>query len=78
MDGVVNEFEPVKRAVPPDAAAYQSIVCPAPGVADIVTDPVPQRDADVPDGGVGFAFIVAVTAVLVAEIQPVVELRACA
>ena len=78
IDGVVYEFVPVVSAVPPVAAAYQSMVCPAPGVAEIVTVPVPHRDAGVPAGAAGSVLTVAVTAVLVDEIQPVAVLRVCA
>ena len=70
-------FEPVTKAVPPVAVAYQFIVCPAPGVAEIVTVPVPQRAADVPAGAAGIALTVAITAVRV-ETHPVVVLRASA
>ena len=57
---------------------YQSIVSPAPGVAVIVIEPVPQRDAGPPTGTEGMPFTVAVTAVLVGEIQPVVVFLASA
>jgi hypothetical protein len=62
IDGVVNDVvpEPPASTVPPVAAAYQSIVCPPPGVADNVTVPVPQRDEGVPVGAMGSAFTVAV------------------
>ena len=76
IEGVVKEF-PVPSAVPPEAAAYQSIADPAAVVADKVTVPVPQRVAGVVDSTLGTAFTVAVTAVLV-ETQPVVVLRAAA
>ena len=71
--GVVKLLEPVAKAVPPVAAAYQSIVSPAPGVAEIVTVPVEQRAALPAVGADGKLFTVAVTAVLEDEIQPVVE-----
>ena len=45
----------VARAEPPVAAAYQSMTSPVPGVAEIVTAPVPQRDAPVAPGKTGFA-----------------------
>lgn len=61
---------PVCKAVPPDEAAYQSIVSPAPALADIVTDPVPHRLAPVPVGTAGMAFTVATTAVRVDDKQP--------
>jgi len=75
MAGVVNDVVPVPpaRTAPPDAAAYQSIVSPAPAVADIVTVPGPHRCPFTGAvGAAGAAFIVAVTGVLVEEIQPVV------
>ena len=80
MLGVVKLVVPVPpaRTAPPDAAAYQSMVSPAPGVAEMVTVPVPHLEAPVPVGATGTAFTVAVTAVLVAETQPVVVFLACA
>jgi len=74
MPGVVNDVVPVPpaRTAPPDAAAYQSIVSPAPAVPDIITVPVPHLEPSVPVGGDGIGFTVAVTATLVTEIQPVV------
>ena len=62
MLGVVNEGDEVASADPPDAAAYQSMVSPAPGVAEIVTVPVPQRDPFVPVGAAGGVHAVAVAA----------------
>jgi hypothetical protein len=67
--GVVNEV-PVASNVPPVAAAYQFKV-PALAVAPKVTVPVPQRLAGVVAVTVGIAFTVAMTAVLVAVVQPV-------
>ena len=80
MLGVVKLVVPVPpaRTAPPDAAAYQSMVSPAPGVAEMVTVPVPHLAAPAPEGAAGRAFMVAVTAVLVAETQPVVVFLACA
>ena len=78
MLGVVKLDVFVANAVPPEAAAYQSIVSPAPGVAEIVTVPVPHLELPAPDGADGTAFTVAVTAVLVAEIHPVVVFLASA
>ena len=64
---------PDKSKVPPEEAAYQSIVSPALMDADTDTSPVPHR---CPFTGVfgatGKASTVAVTEVLVADIQPVV------
>ena len=74
MDGVVNNVvpKPPDRTAPPEGALYQSIVSPALMDAESVTGPVPHR---CPSTGVfgatGTAFTVAVTAVLVADIQPV-------
>ena len=78
IEGLVNDVLPLNKAVPPEAAAYQSIVSPAPGVAVIVTVPVPHLDAPDPDGDVGKLLTVAMTAVLVAEIQPVIVFLASA
>jgi len=80
MLGVVNDVVPVPpvRTVPPVEAAYQSTVSPAPILAEIVTVPVPHRELDAAVGGLGIAFTVAVTAVLVADAQPVVVFLACA
>lgn len=69
MEGVVNEVEPLNKGDPPDEAAYQSIVSPVPGVADMITVPAPHLAAPVPPGVTGLAFTVAVMAVLVAEMQ---------
>ena len=75
MLGVVNVVTPVpdNNTDPPVDAAYQSMVSPAPAVADISTVPVEHLVPFVPEGVAGNALTVAVTAVLVAEIQPVVE-----
>ena len=59
------------NAVPPEAAIYQSITLPDED-ADKATVPVPQRDPSVPVETEGVAFMVAVTAVLVGDRQPVV------
>ena len=69
---------PPARTAPPDAAAYQSMVSPAPGVAEMVTAPVPHLDPPVPVGAGGKAFTVAMTAVLVAATHPVVVFLASA
>ena len=68
---------PFNNKVPPVDAEYQSIVSPVPGVAVIVTEPVPQRLL-LPAVGATGLLIVAVTAVLVAARQPVVVFLACA
>ena len=69
MEGVVNEFVAVAKAVPPLGAAYQSITEPAAVVAPSVTVPVPQRDAGVVVSTDGTAFTVAVV-VPAALVQP--------
>ena len=69
---------PFNNKVPPVDAEYQSIVSPVPGVAVIVTEPVPQRLLLPAAGAAGSGFTVAVTAVLVAETQPVVVFLASA
>ena len=63
---------PLNNAVPPLAAVYQSMVSPAPGVADNGTVPVPQRELGPAAGAAGNGLTVAVTAVLVAETHAVV------
>ena len=80
IEGVVNEFVPVPPAngLPPLAAAYQSVVSPAPGVAEIATVPVPHLAPFVPVGRAGMLLTVATTAVLEAEIQVVLVFRASA
>ena len=78
IEGVVNDVDPLDKAVPPEDAAYQSIVSPPAGVADIITVPAPHLDPPVPDGATGFTFTVADTAVLTAEIQPAVVFLASA
>ena len=64
IDGVVYEVFPVNKAVPPVEAAYQSIVSPAPGVAVIVTAPVPQRPLFPAVGEAGSGFTVTVAALV--------------
>jgi hypothetical protein len=56
--GVVNDVAPVRRAVPPIAAAYQSTVSPAPGVAEMIKVPVSHRELPIPAGGFGAEFTV--------------------
>ena len=72
MLAVVYDVDPLDRAVPPVAAAYQSMVSPAPGVAEILTVPDPQREPLTAVGADGTALTVAVTAVLDELTQPVV------
>ena len=66
--GVVK-FVPVPRIVPPVEAAYQFIV-PAEAVALRVVVPLTQIFPGVVPVIVGIAFTVAITAVLVAVVQP--------
>jgi len=69
---------PVSTA-PPVEAEYQSIVVPAGLVAEIVTVPDPHLDPLTGDvGAVGKGLIVAVTDVLVEDMQPVVVFLASA
>jgi len=56
---------PALNKVPPVNALYQSMVSPAPGIADNVTVPVPQREPGATPGAVGIGLIVAVFAVAV-------------
>ena len=74
----MNEVDPLCKADPPDEAAYQSIVSPPPGVAEMFTVPVPHLEPPVPEGAAGIEFTVAITAVLVAEKQAVVVFLDCA
>ena len=57
MLGVVNEVTPLPddNTDPPLEVAYQSIVSPAPGVADIITVPVEHTAPPVPLGAAGEA-----------------------
>ena len=75
MLGVVKLVvpEPPASTDPPEAAAYQSMVKPAPGAAtEIFTVPVPHLAPLVaPVGAAGIVFTVAVTCVLVADTHPV-------
>jgi hypothetical protein len=78
MAGVVKP-EPVANNVPPVDALYQSIVVPATLVADNVTDPAPHLEPFTGEvAAVGIALIDAVTAVRLAETQPVVTFLVCA
>ena len=61
IDGVVNVADPDDNNVPPLAALYQSIVSPAPAVAEIVTLPGPQRDAGPAVGAAGRGLTVTAT-----------------
>ena len=68
MLGVV-QGEPVPKDAPPAAAAYQFKV-PALAVADKLTVPVPHRSPGVEPVTVGTVLMVAVTAVLAADVHP--------
>jgi hypothetical protein len=68
MLGVVK-LVPVPRDVPPVEVAYQLIV-PALAVAPRLTVPVPHLEPGVVSVIVGIVLTVAVTAVLVAVVQP--------
>ena len=72
MLGVVKLL-PDSNNVPPVEASYHLIV-PVPD-ADKPTVPVPHLAALVPVGADGTAFMVAVTAVLVADLQPVAAIE---
>jgi hypothetical protein len=61
IDGVVNVADPDCNNVPPPAALYQSIVSPAPAVAEMLTLPVPQREAAPAVGADGSGVTVTVT-----------------
>ena len=80
--GVVNVLVavPPAKTVPPEEAAYQSITEPAvTGAAVSKSVPAWQRATLEPVGTVGFTVpIVAVTAVRVADMQPVAAVRASA
>jgi hypothetical protein len=56
----VNDVVPVATAVPPDGEAYQSIVSPAPALAEMATVPVPHLELPAPVGGLGTGFTTSV------------------
>ncbi len=66
----------VASKVPPEDALYQANVAPAGAVAERMTVPVPHRLAPVTVGASGTAFTVAVTAVRVGEIHPLITASA--
>jgi len=78
MLGVLKTVLFANNNVPPVDALYQSTVLPAATVAPMVTEPDPHLEALSAEGAAGTAFTVAVTAVLVAEIHPVVVFLAWA
>ena len=67
--GVVNDV-PVHRDDPPVNAAYQ-FIDPAEAAAPKVTDPVPQRDADVVPVMVGIVFSVITALPVIGVVPPV-------
>ena len=71
MLGVVK-LVPVPSEDPPSAAAYQ-LMLPVLAVAPKTTVPVPQLELGVVPEIVGAVFTVAVTAVLVPDVQPLSE-----
>ena len=73
MLGVVKLVtpDPPVNTVPAVETAYQSMVDPVAGVAEMTTVPVPHLEPAMPVGAAGTAPIVATTAVLVGEIQVV-------
>jgi hypothetical protein len=80
MEGVENVSTPVPlvSGAPPVEAAYQSRVAPVEAVPESDTEPVPQEAPGVVVATVGMEFILASTAVLAADMQPVVLFLACA
>ena len=75
--GVEKLVDPEANAVPPEAAAYQSAVAPA--LTTVESEAIPLHIVlGVTLVTVGTELIVAVTAVLLDEIQPVVVFLACA
>ena len=68
IDGV-TKLVPVPKLAPPDAAAYQLMV-PADAVAPRVTVPLIQTPEGVVPVMVGTVLTVAITAVLLAVVQP--------
>ena len=67
------KLKPVPTSVPPAAASYQSIVSPAFTAAEIITVPGPHLEPLTGFPGTeGTGFIIAVTAILVADTHPVV------
>lgn len=78
IKGVVK-LEPDANNMPPADALYQSIVVPATLVAEIVTNPAPHLELFTGEvAAAGTALIDAVTAVRLAEMQPVVMFLVCA
>ena len=69
--GVVKLAEFVRIDVPKLTTSNQSIVLPVGAIADISTVPAPQRLLGTAVDNPGMALMVAVTAVLVVDTQPV-------
>jgi len=75
----VVKLEPVANNTPPVDALYQSIAVPATLVAEIVTEPGPHLEPLTGNvAAAGTALTVAVTAVRVADKQPVLVFLVCA
>ena len=73
------KLDPFANNAPPVDALYQSIVVPAALVAERIRVPEPHLDPLTGDVAMaGMELIVAVTAVLLEEIQPVVVFLVCA
>ncbi len=70
MDGVLKVV-PVPRLEPPVEAAYQLMVPPE-AAAERATDDIPQAEPGVVPEIVGMVLIVATTATLGEEVQPLV------
>ena len=71
ITGEVKLFEFVSNAFPPEEAAYQLMDSPLPGVAAIVTVPVPHPEPPIASGADGYAITEAITGVLDPETQAV-------
>ena len=74
----MKSFKLPANCVPPLVASNQSIVSPAPAVADNVTVPVEHLETLLPLADAGNAFTVAITAVLDDDVQPVAVVLASA
>lgn len=70
-DEITSVSDPDNSKLPPVAAEYHLIYSSAPAVACTEMDPAPQRLLLIPVGGVRPLIILATTAVLLEEVQPV-------
>ncbi len=61
---------PVAIGEPPEATVYHLKVAPAEGVADMVTEPAPQREPARKEITEGVVLMVAVTTVRGVEVHP--------